>query len=242
MGVAATFAIVVLGALWLSSSASASCATLIADPAPGYTGGGPAGLSCDYDAASPTETWTVPAGIVEARFWAIGGDGPGARGGSMRATLSVVPGQVYELTPGGPGGATSVGRDGVKLLVGGGADGVAPNYAVPEAREVEQVAPGAGVTGYALNGRVYVSWDAGITKKPREPNEGGHDACVVPRITGRTPKAARAALAEAGCAAGPVTRKASRSGRRGRVVSQSVRPGLETVPGAEVAFAVGRRP
>lgn len=241
---AALVTVAALGALCLAPGASGSsspdgCATLIADPAPGYIGGGEAGLYCEYEAGTPTKAWTVPAGIIEARFWVIGGNSASALGGNVRATLSVAPGETYELTSGPDGGTSSIGRSGVKLLVGGGGDGVDPNYAVPEARGVEQVVPGGPPTGSVSHGRIYASWDPGIEKDPNWKPPG---ACIVPRLTGKTPKAARAALADAGCAAGPVMRRRSRPKRRGLVIGQSVRPGLETRQGTEIPFTVGRRP
>jgi hypothetical protein len=71
---------------------------------------------------------------------------------------------------------------------------------------------------------------------PRSPRA----ACVVPRLTGKTLKAARAALTKAGCSTGKVTRK--RAARKvGKVVAQKARPGARLAPGAKVALVIGRR-
>jgi uncharacterized repeat protein (TIGR01451 family) len=68
--------------------------------------------------------------------------------------------------------------------------------------------------------------------------------CVVPNVRGRRLPAARRALAAAHCTAGKVTRKYSRTVKKGRVVSQDERPGTRLAPGTRVDLVVsrGRRP
>ena len=67
--------------------------------------------------------------------------------------------------------------------------------------------------------------------------------CVVPKLKGKTVKAAKAALKRAHCSLGKVTRKANRSVKKGRVATQKPKPGTRKAAGAKVAIVVskGRR-
>jgi uncharacterized delta-60 repeat protein len=60
--------------------------------------------------------------------------------------------------------------------------------------------------------------------------------CVVPKVKGKTLRAAKRALKRAHCAVGKVTRT------RGRVLSQKPKPGTKRPAGAKVALKVGKRP
>jgi hypothetical protein len=78
------------------------------------------------------------------------------------------------------------------------------------------------------------------------PGAGGPAAkppialCVVPRLTGKTLKAARAALAKAGCVTGKVaSRRVPR--KAGKVVTQAAKPGVRLKAGAKVGLVIGRR-
>jgi hypothetical protein len=64
-------------------------------------------------------------------------------------------------------------------------------------------------------------------------------ACVVPRLRGMTLASARRSLARAHCRLGRVRRARSRA-RRGRVISQSRRPGARLAAGARVNVVVSR--
>ena len=64
--------------------------------------------------------------------------------------------------------------------------------------------------------------------------------CVVPRLKGRTPAAARRLLRRSGCAPGRVRRTSRRSGRRGRIVSQRPRAGRRRAEGTRVSMLVRR--
>lgn len=64
--------------------------------------------------------------------------------------------------------------------------------------------------------------------------------CVVPKLAGKTLKAAKAALAKAHCKLGKVARKASPR-KAGRVLKQAVKPGKRIRAGAKVAVVLGRR-
>ncbi|HJR01551.1 MAG TPA: PASTA domain-containing protein, partial [Methylomirabilota bacterium] len=65
-------------------------------------------------------------------------------------------------------------------------------------------------------------------------------ACVVPRLKGKTLKAARKALRRAHCALGKVRRAYSSKVKRGRVVAQKPRPGARRRAGAKVALTLSR--
>jgi hypothetical protein len=64
--------------------------------------------------------------------------------------------------------------------------------------------------------------------------------CVVPRIMGKTAAAARKAIRRSGCATGKVRRSYSNSVRRGRVISQTPRPGVHLRYRAKVTFVLSR--
>jgi hypothetical protein len=72
------------------------------------------------------------------------------------------------------------------------------------------------------------------------PPAGPAARCVVPRLTGKTLAAARAALRKAGCATGPV--KTKRLARKaGKVISQGTKPGTGVRRGTKIALVVARR-
>jgi beta-lactam-binding protein with PASTA domain len=58
--------------------------------------------------------------------------------------------------------------------------------------------------------------------------------CTVPRLRGKTLKAARASLKTAGCTLGRVTRRHTTHARRGRVIAQTPRAGSHSHEGAKV--------
>jgi chitinase len=64
--------------------------------------------------------------------------------------------------------------------------------------------------------------------------------CRVPNLVGRTLAAARSALRRAHCATGKVSRRAAGRRHRGRVISQSRRPGKVVAAGTKVRLVVGR--
>lgn len=237
----------VFGVLMPAAPASAICSMFHGDPVPGYEGPLLHGIHCSY-VSGPTESWTVPA-IAEAEFDLFGASDPIAgHGGRVKATLAVVPGETLVLESGGNGAASSVSRNGVPLLIAGGGDGEEPNFVSPAATETQVIAPGAPITGGVPDGNVYVSW--WVPRKPRtDPNPpiispgqltAELDLCVVPRLTGRRPLAARRSLRGSGCRAGTVTRRSSVPWKRGRVIGQSVQPGAKLPLESEIRFVVGR--
>ncbi len=89
--------------------------------------------TCTFDYTGAAQTWTVPAEVTEATFdvyGAQGGSGPfatsiGGKGGHAKASLSVTPGAVYQITVGGRGGSVRFGQDppGAGGFNGGGSGG-----------------------------------------------------------------------------------------------------------------------
>ncbi len=107
-------------------------ALLIADPTRKIKlEGGPwtRGIRCQMDEGSrPGEsseaTWTVPAGVMAAEFFVIGGADPSAGGGEVEAAFRVTPGETLSLLLGVDGVATSVLRSDVALIVASGPRGL----------------------------------------------------------------------------------------------------------------------
>jgi hypothetical protein len=64
-----------------------------------------------------------------------------------------------------------------------------------------------------------------------------YSGCQVPKLTGKTLRAAKSSLKGAGCKLGRVSKV---RGRHGKVVKQSPRPGKVLAPGAKVSVKVGR--
>jgi hypothetical protein len=212
---------------------------MIGDPAPGYSGS-IQGIDCRYEEGAAPESWTVPPTVSEATFSVHGADDPaGSAGGHVEASLRLSLGETLTLEPGGPGKASTVSAGGTPLFVAGGGDGSVPNYVTPAATEVKSVPPGGPfaliVNGapYASNGRIAVRWGS-ITKDPL--------ACVVPRLKGKRPLAARGKLAEAHCSVGTITRKLARRANRGRVTRQWPKPGTVLYRHGAVDFMIGRGP
>ena len=90
---------------------------------------------------------------------------------------------------------------------------------------------------------------AGLSGPPGPLAQGPYDfavaryvgsECRVPNVRGRTLVAARAALRNAKCRSGKVTRKYSRKVRRGRVISQRPNPGMQLPELAKVNLVVSR--
>jgi beta-lactam-binding protein with PASTA domain len=67
--------------------------------------------------------------------------------------------------------------------------------------------------------------------------------CVVPKVKGKTLSAAKRAIKAHHCSAGRVTRAASRTVKKGHVISQKPKPGSRLKHGAKVNLVVskGRR-
>jgi PASTA domain. len=64
--------------------------------------------------------------------------------------------------------------------------------------------------------------------------------CLVPRLKGRSLKAAKKRLEEAGCGIGAVRKRQGSTAKNAKVVKQSPRPGVVLAPGATVTVLLGR--
>src|SRR5919202_67455 len=89
----------------------------------------------------------------------------------------------------------------------------------------------------------------GVASASPDPSSGNNTAtlkttvrapCIVPNVRGRRLPAAKRALAAAHCKAGKVTRRYSRTVKKGRVVAQDERPGTRLAPGTSVGLVVSR--
>lgn len=69
----------------------------------------------------------------------------------------------------------------------------------------------------------------------------GRRLCVVPKLKGKTVKQAKKKLADANCALGKAKRKKAKSTKqRGKVISQSKKPGTQLDPGTKIGVVVGK--
>lgn len=240
-----------------AEDAELGCGHFHADPAPGYIGPLPVGLICDQPG---NYAWTVPEEAADTtRFMVYGADGAGeaGSGGHVDARLDLVPGSEVTLEVGDEGEASVIRLGEEQLIVAGGGNGVEPNFVSPAAFEVEAEEPGLTAAGPWPDGHIYVEWtrwyegerpadlpqpeDLPRTEDPSPPSTP-QATCVVPRLKGLRPVAARKVLTEAGCAFGEVTRNPARRHRRGRIVRQATAPGTSLPLGAVVDVVVGRRP
>jgi hypothetical protein len=64
--------------------------------------------------------------------------------------------------------------------------------------------------------------------------------CIVPKLKGKTVAAAKRAIKKAHCSVGKITKVASSPKNRGKVVSQSPKPGKHLKKGSKVALKVGK--
>ena len=64
--------------------------------------------------------------------------------------------------------------------------------------------------------------------------------CVVPKLKGKTLRAAKLAIGKAHCSVGKVTRAFSAKVRKGRVLSQKPKPGTKLAAGAKVRLALSK--
>jgi uncharacterized repeat protein (TIGR01451 family) len=172
---------------------------------------------------------------------------------TYRATVSNA-GPATALTP----RLTATLPSGITFLSGSASNGIGPcrATAVVVTCDLQSLAAGRStVVGVVVKtsqaGALRVSFD--LTSASPDPASGNNTAtaetavrspCIVPNVRGRRLAAARRSLAAAHCRAGKVTRKYSRTVRKGRVVSQDERPGARLAPGTTVDLVVsrGRRP
>jgi hypothetical protein len=109
----------------------------------------------------------------------------------------------------------------------------AAGYTVDSDTQITATAPKSAKVG-AVD--VTVTTIAG-TSPVGKPDRFYYEGCRVPKLKGKSLKAARKALYRADCALGAVKRA---KGRRGRVVKQRPRPGKVLASGSRVTVFVGR--
>jgi uncharacterized delta-60 repeat protein len=121
----------------------------------------------------------------------------------------------------------SFGGGGVVTDIGPGTDDLPTAAALQPDRRIV-VAGSAAVRGQPANFAVarYVN--------PAPPQ------CVVPNVRGKTLRIARRTVARGRCAVGRVTRKLSQRVKKGRVISQSRRPGLRLPVGSRVNLVLSK--
>jgi hypothetical protein len=193
-------------------------------------------------------------------------------GGTVEATLDLSPGSTITFEIGDEGEASAVRSETEELIVAAGGNELATNYASPSAREIVANGPGPASDPFEDGGIIveWTYWyegepDEETTPPPegeggQEPRPEGSDragpqglgagpqlaltspACVVPRLRGLKPVAARRALAAAHCVLGRVSRRSARHNRRGRIIRQASPAGTVLPLGTPIEVVVGRRP
>ncbi len=87
---------------------------------------------------------------------------------------------------------------------------------------------------------VRVMTAAGVAKAPANFSyEGPSPSCVVPRLSGKSLRAARKTLRRHGCSLGRVRKRRHATAKSGRVKRQSPRAGTVISPGGEVGVTLG---
>ena len=112
------------------------------------------------------------------------------------------------------------------------------NYFVAWADNRSIVSSGSDIYGAHVtqDGRVLEA--RGILLSTAVPRTSRRALCLVPRVLGQRLATARVRIRRAHCSVGRIRR--TRSGRPGRVVEQSPRPGAKRRRGSSVRLAVGR--
>jgi uncharacterized delta-60 repeat protein len=99
---------------------------------------------------------------------------------------------------------------------------------------------GTGTCTVTLDADRSISASFELVKTPPPPPA----LCIVPKVKGKTLKAAKRAIKRAHCSVGKVTRAYSAKVKRGRVISQKPKPGRKLAAGAKVKLTLskGKRP
>jgi uncharacterized repeat protein (TIGR01451 family) len=143
---------------------------------------------------------------------------------------------------------------GVTFVSGSASDGIGPcrSAGAVVTCDLRSLAAGQStVAGVVVKtsqaGPITVSF--GVASASPDPSPGNNAAtmrtavrapCIVPNVRGRRLPAAKRALAAAHCKVGKVTRKYSRTVKKGRVIAQDELPGTRLSPGTTVALVVSR--
>jgi PASTA domain-containing protein len=190
------------------------------------------------------QSWTVPKGVERATFELWGGHGEsGEPRGHVLAGYEVTPGETFGIQIGGPGEDTTL-NPGWVLAMAAGGDTERPNYVFPPDSLAQAVWEGGGTGSQAGNGYAVVHFRRlqEAATQAVEQRDSGTSGCVVPKLTGRKPTAARSALAKAGCRLGAVSRRPTGLLRRGRVVRQLKPAGVKLPLDSPVGIVIGKRP
>jgi hypothetical protein len=205
-----------------------------------------------FDAPGSTAaTWAV---LPESVAAAPDGGAPESEVG-FSATVLPAPTVVSVAPTSGPiAGGTSVTVTGTDFTdVEGVSFGSVPaaGYSVTFEGQLTALAPAGTSAGAAP---VSVTTEAGTASSPQPftysapppPASAGPPPappapeCVVPKLKGKKPKAARKTVAKAGCKLGKVTRKRT-AGKRPKVVKQKPKAGASRAPGSKINVVLGRR-
>lgn len=133
-------------------------------------------------------------------------------------------------------GGTTVTITGTNL---GGASGVkfgatpATGFTVNSDTQITAVAPSSATLGSVDITATTLAGTSATVSNDRFSYKG----CVVPKVTGKTLKRSKSALRQADCKVGTIRH---RKGKRGKVVTQSPKPGKTLPPGSKVNVTVGR--
>jgi hypothetical protein len=210
------------------------------------------------------QEWTVPEDVDSVIFDLLGGEGKsGEPRGHILVGFEVTAGEIFDLSVGGHGEDTTLVRGAsFDVAVAAGGDTERPNYLPWTASPAEEFWEGGGEESEPGNGYAIVhywpsenSTDLPSVDQPSaaghrieleqsalEARQGSTPACIVPRLTNKTPRVARKVLRRSNCTLSDINRRPARKWRRGQIVSQSPRPGTVASANAGVVLVVGASP
>lgn len=108
----------------------------------------------------------------------------------------------------------------------------ASSYTVNSENQITAVAPASKLPGSVA---VTVTTAAGVASGPQAYS---YLACTVPKLKGKSLKAAKKAIRKAGCKVGKVTKLQGATGKTGKVSKQNPKAGKAVVPGTAVKLTL----
>jgi hypothetical protein len=219
----------------------------------GTVASSPAGISCGSTCSMPFDTGTqvtlsaTPAAGSTFAGWSGGGcSGTGdcvvtlSSDTAVTATFNLSPHMLTVTRTGSGSGTVSSSPAGINC-------GVTCAHAYDVGTQVTLTAtPDSGSTfagwsggGCSGTGQCVVTLNADTTVTATF-TPVAVEACVVPKLVGKTLSAAKTALKKAHCAVGKVTKVKSSKKNKNHVVSQSPKPGTHLKKDAKVALKVGK--